>query len=351
MSNGALRPAALMGEPVVDPAGWSAADLDRNDDWIVRLDGRDIAGLREMAASFRRRHGDDANSLLQSGRSDFDPGSFHGKLEAIAHALKDGKGLILLRGLPVHRLDLIDTAIIYWAIGLHLGAPASNNPDGDMIGHVTDLGKDRHHPKHRGYQTRAAMDYHNDQANVVGLLCVRTAKRGGESRVVSSVSVYNELIRRRPDLLGTLCEDFCWSMMGEVDEGESPYYTSPVFNFIDGYLCTSFGPDHMRKGHDLPEAPDMTPAQSESIRVVEEICEDLHYSMELEVGDIQFLNNMVALHTRNGFEDWPEPERKRLLWRLWLTVPGIRSLTPFMEHWRTGLLLKRTRPRINLAPR
>ena len=350
MNSSIKRSVAVRGEPVVDPAGWSARDLAGNDDWIVRLDDRDVTGLRAMAADFRQRHGDDANSLLDSNRGDFDLGSFNGKLETIARALKDGKGLVLVRGLPAGELEPIDVAIIYWAIGLYLGVPASNNPDGDMIGHVTDLGKDMSHPNHRGYQTRETMDYHNDQANVVGLLCIRTAKQGGESKVVSSISVYNELIRRRPDLLDTLVGDFCWSMMGEVDDGELPYYTSPIFNFLDGYLCTSFGPVHMRKGHALREAPDMSPEQSEAIRTLEEICEDLHYSMELEVGDMQFLNNMVALHTRNGFEDWPEPERKRRLWRLWLTVPGIRPLTPFMEHWRTGLLLKDTKPRINLTP-
>ena len=351
MSSGVIRCVAVRGEPVVDPAVWSAGDLAGNDDWIVRIDDGDFADLRDMAANFRRRVGDDANRLLGSDRSDFDLGRFSRKLETIAHDLKDGKGLVLVRGLPVEQLEPVDTAIIYWAVGLHLGNPASNNPDGDMIGHVTDLGGDMRHPKQRGYQTRVTMDYHNDQANVVGLLCIHTAKRGGESKVVSSVSVYNELIRRRPDLLEVLCGDYCWSMMGEVDDDESPYYTSPIFNFIDGYLCTSFGPDHMRKGHALPEAPDMTPGQSESIRVVEDICEDLHYAMELQTGDMQFLNNMVALHTRNGFEDWSEPERKRLLWRLWLNVPGIRPLTPFMEHWRTGLLLTNTRPRINLSPR
>ncbi len=350
MNGSPLRPAAVRGERVVDPAGWSAGDLAANDDWMVPLDDRDIADLCAMAAAFRRRHGDAANRLLDCDRGDFDPGAFHRKLVAISHALKEGKGLVLVRGLPVDRLEPIDAAIIYWAIGLHLGVPESNNPDGDMIGHVTDLGKDMNHPKQRGYQTRATMDYHNDQANVVGLLCMHTAKRGGESKVVSSISVYNELIRRRPELLDTLCGDFCWSMMGEVDEGESPYYTSPIFNFIDGYLCTSFGPVHIRKGHDLPETPDLTPAQSESVRVMEAICEDLHFSMELKAGDMQFLNNMVALHTRNGFEDWPEPERKRRLWRLWLTVPGIRPLTPFMEHWRTGLLLRNTVPRIELGP-
>ncbi|MCZ0954215.1 MAG: hypothetical protein OXJ56_16725, partial [Rhodospirillaceae bacterium] len=120
MSGGAVRPVAVRGQRVIDPAAWTASDLAGNDNWIVRLDDRDIAGLREVAANFRRRYGDDANGLLERDRSDFDLRSFHGKLKAIAHALKDGKGLVLVRGLPIHRLEAIDVAIIYWAIGLHL---------------------------------------------------------------------------------------------------------------------------------------------------------------------------------------------------------------------------------------
>ena len=344
------RRTAVAGEPVTDPAAWSAENFAANDDWIIHLDDRDIGDLTDMAAAYRARFGSDANTLLDKDKDVFDLGSFAAKQEMLEIALRDGYGLALLRGLPVQEMELIDAAIIYWAVGLHLGVPASNNPDGDMIGHVTDLGKDQNHPKQRGYQTRATMDYHNDQANVVGLLCIQTAKRGGESKVVSSVSVYNELIRRRPDLLQTLMQSYHWSMMGEVDEHESPYYLSPVFSFREGYLSTSFGPIHIRKGHDLPEAPDMTPLQAEAIQVMEDICEDLHYAMQLEVGDMQFLNNMVALHTRNSFEDWPEPERRRRLWRLWLTVPGLRPPTPYMEHWRTGLLLKDTQPRISLTP-
>lgn len=344
------REPAVIGKPIVDPAAWSAEDLKNNDDWIIRLDDRDVSDLCNMAAAYRKQFGDDPSSLLNKDKDDFDVGAFSTKLDLLVHELKDGKGLALVRGLPVAEMELIDAAIIYWAIGLHLGMPASNNPDGDMIGHVTDLGKDQDHPKQRGYQTRATMDYHNDQSNVVCLLCIQTAKHGGESKVVSSLSVYNELIRRRPDLLETLTKDYCWSMMGEVDENESPFYLSPVVNSREGFLSISFGPIHIRKGHDLPEAPDMTPAQAEAITVMEDICEELHYAMELQVGDMQFLNNMVALHTRNGFQDWPEPDRKRRLWRLWLTVPGLRPLTPYMEHWRTGLLLKDTEPRISLTP-
>jgi hypothetical protein len=347
----ANRRAAVKGQPVVDPAAWTAAELAGSEDWIIRIDAENASDLRRMASEYRSRFGDDPNSLLTRTRQDFDLGSFAEKVEHVASELKSGKGLALVRGLPIQDMDLVDMAIVYWAIGLQIGTPNSNNPDGDMIGLVTDLGKDQNHPKQRGYQTRETLDYHNDQANVVGLLCVTTARRGGESKIVSSLSVYNELIRRRPDLLDTLTEDYCWSLMGEVDEGDAPYYTSPIFSFVDNVLSTSFGPVHIRKGHALEEAPDMTSQQAEAITVMEGICEELHYPMIFEPGDMQFLNNMVTLHTRNEFEDWPDPERKRLLWRLWLNVPNIRPVTPYMKHWQTGLLLKNTAPRIDILRR
>ena len=111
MSSGVMRCVAVRGEPVVDPAAWSAGDLAGNDDWIVRIDDGDFADLRYMAANFRRRYGDDANRLLDSDRSDFDLGRFSRKLETIAHDLKDGKGLVLVRGLPVEQLEPVDTSV------------------------------------------------------------------------------------------------------------------------------------------------------------------------------------------------------------------------------------------------
>lgn len=344
------RNTACKGQAVIDPADWTAESLSASEDWKIVLKPQELDDLKKLAADFRHLHGDDPNALLETTLVDFDLGCFAIAAKQIKNILKDGKGLVLVRGLPLDELELIDVAIIYWAIGLNIGIPASNNPEGDMIGHVTDLGKDQDNPKHRGYQTKATMDYHTDQSNVVGLLCVQTSKSGGESKVVSSVAVYNTLIKRRPDLLDPLTEDFCWSMMGEIDKDQLPYYKSPIFNFLDGYLCTSSGPVHIYKGHNLPKVPDLTDKQKEALDVLHEICEDLHYEMRMQRGDIQFLNNMTVMHNRSEFEDWPEPEKKRRLWRLWLTMPGIRPLTPYMEHWRTGLLLKNTNPHINLSP-
>lgn len=342
------RQIARPGNPVVDPADWDSGDLARRDDWIFPLEDRDVAGLMAMSAAIRRTINDDANGLLSLDRAAFDLGTFSVTLDRVWSVLRDGAGIALLRGLPMDDIDLIDAAAIYWAIGRHLGKALSNNPEGDVLGHITDLGKDYSDATVRGYQTNVTMDYHCDQSSIVGLLCVRQAKSGGASKIASAVRVYNELLARRPDLVAALMEPLCWSKHGEKESAEANFYESPVFNFLDDYLCISFGPMHILKGHDLAEAPDMTDLQREAVRVAEELAEEFHFSTELQAGDIFLSNNFVVLHTRNGFEDWPEPERKRLMWRLWLVNDDLRPPTDYSKQWRRGVTLSSTRERIVL---
>jgi hypothetical protein len=323
-------------KPVIDPANWRGEELAARQDWILRPTEAQIDDLRAMARDICGRLDGNPNGLLKMSRGHFDFGRAKPLIDSAYDMLRDGLGLVLIRGLPVDSLSRLEAATIYWAIGVHIGSATSNNPQGDMLGHVINLGKDQDDPKHRGYQTKATMDYHCDQCDVVGLLCLQTSKSGGLSKVASSVAVYNELLARRPEIVDALEQPFFWTMHGEIDAGQKDHYVSPVFNFVDGYLCTSFGPKHIEKGHLQSDVPDMSQAQAEAIQVMERTCEDLHYAMELQKGDIQFLNNSVALHTRTGFDDWPEQERRRHLWRLWLNIPDIRPPSPFIAHWRQG---------------
>ena len=344
-----IRPVAVRGRPVADPADWTGAELTARTDWRFAATPAETAHLVDMARAAAARLDGDPDRLLDAGRADFDLGPFGDTVAAMLERLRDGPGIALYRGLPLDDLSLMEAAVVYWAMGLHMGAAQSNNPDGDMIGHVLDAGRDYDHPKHRGYQTNVTMDYHCDQTDAVGLLCINTAKSGGRSKIVSSVRLYNEVMRRRPDLLDALSEPYCWTKHGEMEAGDLPYYESPAFNFLDGRLCTAFGPQHMMKGHALPEAPDMTARQWEAIDFVSALAEEHHASMQFERGDIQFLNNYTALHTRTAFEDWPEPERRRVLWRLWLRIPDFRPATPYSAQWAKGVSLERTRQRIRLA--
>lgn len=199
------------------------------------------------------------------------------------------------------------------------------------------------------YQTRAGLDYHCDTSSIVGLFCVKTPRSGGLSKVVSSIEVYNTILRDAPHFLEVLSRPYCWSLHGEVNPGEKGYFESPVFNFLEGRLCVSFGPTHMIKGHKVSGAPPMTEEQLNALRYMEDVCEALHYSMQMEVGDIQFLNNGVSLHTRTDYEDWPEPERKRHLWRLWLDAPHMRARTAYQQRYLGGVKLRGTKERITLT--
>lgn len=336
LRTGPLR-TAVPGQMVVDPANWKPHDLERDPRWLFRLDEGEVHALRFLAQSLRQIAGDDPNRLHALPAHAFDCGAFTKKLRAIRSELKDGYGAALIRGLPMTELHAWEAAAIYWAIGHGIGTPCANNPQGDMIGHVTDLGKTQKEMNSRGYQTREELAFHSDQSTIVGLLCVRAAKTGGISKICSSVAVYNELLERSPKSAEVLSQPLCWSKMGEVDQGERGYYESPVFSFLNGMLCTSFGPLHILKGHRLPGAPAITQKQREAIDRVKALSEELHYAMELQPGDIQLLNNLVAFHSRTEYEDWADSSRKRLLWRLWLNATDIRPSTPFIARWQAGV--------------
>ena len=265
------RTPAQAGRPVCDPANWTAADLAGETAWIHALTPAELTDLRAAGQAALQHIDGDPGRLLDLGRDAFDLGRFALPLARIRRDLKDGLGLALIRGLPAAEMPQAESAAILWGIGRHLGKAISNNPDGDLIGHVHDTGKSYDDPNVRGYQTAVTMDYHCDQAELVALFCLRTARSGGLSKVASSVAVYNTLLARRPDLVAALMRPLCWTKHGEDDPAQRPWYDSPVFAFKDGLLCTAFGPKHIEKGHALPGAPPLTAAQAEGLRLAEEI--------------------------------------------------------------------------------
>jgi hypothetical protein len=322
---------------VDDKADWAGTDLGAKSNWKYVLDEEEIQGLVAMAAKIASQLKTDPSHLLNLNRDDFQLGPFTDRIQDIYTELKEGTGIALIRGLPVSQLSKQEVATIYWGIGRHLGKAMPNNPEGDMLGHITDLGKTQSDANSRGYQTREAMDYHCDQCDIVGLICIRAAKSGGVSKVASSVSMYNKLVQDHPEYAQALSEPLYWTKHGEHEAGGKPFYTSPVFNFLDGKLCTSFGPKHIEKGHALPGITPLTDTQLAAIRTAENIADEQRIDMTLQVGDMQFLNNYVALHTRTAYVDFDDPAKKRLLWRLWLMNSDLRSRTNYSKQWQQGV--------------
>ena len=212
----------------------------------------------------------------------------------------------------------------------------SQNKFGHILGHVKDLGGNYSDPNTRGYLTNAEMRFHADGCDYVGLLCLKTAKAGGESRVASSVTVYNRMLKVRPDLVEALTGDFYRSRTGEVNPGEAPYFKQPIFSFTDGFFSATGAGAAIDKAQGLPGVPPYSALQKEAVDLYRDTVEECAVDIGFEPGDVQFLNNFVTLHTRREYQDWPDEARKRHLLRLWLSDPNGRKIPREQREGRSG---------------
>jgi hypothetical protein len=318
-------------EPFDLPSAWSGPALASDPaSWTHRLTPAEIADLDAALATARRA----SRSLTTLRREDFPLTILGESVRSWAAQLHRGLGFLLVKGFPVERYDSADAALAYYGLGLHLGTPVSQNAQGDLLGHVRDEGlPNPDHPSVRLYRTRKRQDFHTDGADVIGLLCLRAARQGGASRIVSSVSVYNEILRRRPDLVEVLFQPFWFDRNDEQREGEPPAFALPICREENGSLRTFYIGWYIRGAQRHPEVPRLTAAQREVLALVESIANDpaFHLDMHFEPGDIQWLENSVILHAREAYEDWDEPERQRHLLRLWLRAHDFASVEPLLR--------------------
>lgn len=306
---------AVRRTPVEGAAAWRGVAL-RERYWKV---GLDATAVNEIDAAVRSaRAAGIAMGAMRRG--DFPLPTVGPRLRAWARALDSGRGFLLLRGLPVERWGDDDSALAFWGIGQHLGRPGAQNPQGDLLGHVVDTGEDAANPFVRRYRTAGDIAFHCDLADVVGLLCLRSASRGGASRLVSSVSVYNELLRRRPDLIERLYEPFLLDNRDE-QRSEAPAFVpvSPC-RYADGRLRTFYHSDYFRSVERHPEAPRFTDLERELLDLYESIANDpdLYLDMALQPGDVQLVSNHSVLHARTAYTDTAVSQRHLL--RLWLSL-------------------------------
>ena len=184
--------------------------------------------------------------------------------------------------------------------------------------------------------TNAEMRFHTDACDYVGLLCLQTAMSGGASRIASSVTVYNTMHERKPELVEALCGDLYRSSSGEINPDDLPYIKQPIFSFEQGYFSATGAGAVIDKAQKLPGVPKFTPVQAEAVEVYRQTVDELALDIDFQRGDIQFLNNFVMLHTRREYRDWPDEARKRHLLRLWLYDPAGRPIPNEQREGRAG---------------
>jgi TfdA family taurine catabolism dioxygenase TauD len=158
------------------------------------------------------------------------------------------------------------------------------------------------------------------------LLCIQTAKAGGESSIVSSATIHNEILKRRPDLLQVLYEPYTRDRRGEIPAGMDPWYHLAVFHSYEGYFSSNIEPTYIKSASRFSQIADMSAAQCEAIELVQELAIENCFDMDFLLGDMQFLNNHVTFHSRNGFEDYEDKDQKRHLMRIWIKANDGRPL-------------------------
>ena len=303
---------------VTSAAAWRGDALIKSGDWVYVLSQPEIDELEQLGRRFVEANPD----LRTVQASDYPLTACAAAVERWGQDLDYGRGFNLVRGL---RTDLYSDALsaaIYFILGLHMGDPIRQNELGDVIDHVyATSDKTMADPTAKSSKVRDKLSFHSDSSDVAALLCLRPAKAGGASLLVSGAEVYNEIVRRRPDLAPLLFEPFHWDWRRQDQDSPAYTYTSPIISLVDGVFSMYAGGLYIKTAQSYPGVPQLRPEQIEVLDLFDQITQEPGMAIEMDFrpGDIQWLSNYAALHSRTEFFDYPEPQRRRHLLRLWLS--------------------------------
>ncbi|MBT7756413.1 MAG: TauD/TfdA family dioxygenase, partial [Rhodospirillaceae bacterium] len=253
------------------PAAWFGPEVsDRTDLWLSHLDADDVAELEAAAKECLNQGLEIADITARN----FVLPNFGPRLVEFQAELLRGIGFGLLRGLPVAGYDRELAAAIFFGVGAHLGHARSQNGEGHLLGHVRDVGANSGDMNVRIYQTSERQSFHTDSCDIVALLCLKEAIEGGDSLVVSAVTIFNEMRRQRPDLLPFLFEPLATDRRGEVDTGQKPYFQIPVFSWHEGHLTTIYQRQYIDSAQRFDDAPRLTALHVEALDMYDELAND-----------------------------------------------------------------------------
>jgi hypothetical protein len=310
---------------VPDKADWTASSFSSPADYTVVFTDAERSELLGAVRDIERAGRLTPTHKLKA--ADFRLGALARRLKLAFEEVRGGRGFVLLRGLPRQGLSLDQFAAAVWGVGTHFGHALSQNAQGQLLGHVIDATAYESTP--RMYRSALELGLHNDVTAMLSLACWQPAKSGGESRLGSAVHIHNEIARRAPHLLQPLYHGFHYHRLGEEGPDEEPVtpYRIPVFAVRNGQVSCRNARAGYIAGHQELGIP-ITDLELEAIDLFDAIARapGNAVSFNLDYGDMVVINNYTVLHARKAFEEFPEPERKRHLLRLWFDTAGFRDV-------------------------
>ncbi len=311
-------------KPFDHPAAWKATDFASKDALAVDLERRHLDAFAAAAAHLK-------DSVADFGAitpPDFPLGAIQDEVAVWRREVREGRGILLLRGIPVESIDPEDLRLMYLGLGSHFGRPVSQSALGDFIGDVVNVGdKDK---RERAYRNSRELNLHTDRCDLVAMLCIRPAVEGGLSGYASALAIHNEMLRERPDLLAHLYRGYFHHRFGEQPPGEPIVTTEriPTFSIKDGVPSVIYIRGYIdlavEEGH-----VSLSDTELAALDYFDQVGNrpDVRLNFRLEPGEASFTNNCLLLHTRTAFEDSSDPSLKRHLLRLWLREDG-RPMAP-----------------------
>ena len=314
-----------MRETSIDsPATWRAETLLDNDG-LIELDANCQAEIDRAATELA------VNPLPVEVLkvSDVEMPACQAKMACVRVQLEDGIGFAVVDRLPVERFDRDISRKLYWLLMSMTGRPVAQAWTGTMVYDVLDTGKKSTAGSGiRSSKTNGGQSYHCDNTfnlppDFVGLLCLQTAKKGGTSGLISLETVYNLLLEEFPEYLPRLYQPFYYDRQGEHAPDDLRWSYKPVFESDGDRINAYFNPRRVEHGYEM-RGLEMDDETRRAINALQRVSErsGLGKDFIFERGQIQIVNNKRLAHRRTAFRDWPEPERRRHLVRMWLRDAG-----------------------------
>ena len=307
-----------------DPRAWRADTIDRPDCWSYPLSAPAVSALERAARDWQPN----STPVTDLRASDELRATCTADGKRIRTALEDGRGFAVVTAGPPGHFGPRELPGVYWLVGQILGRPFAQNVQGTLLYDVRDTGQDVRSGA-RFSVTNYESSFHTDNSfgddvlDYVGLLCLNTAKSGGESQIVSGYAVRDELRARHPAALEVLRRPFHVDRRGGLRPGDAPTARFPVFACEGPELLIRYLRYWIEVGHEKAGQP-LTAEQVSALDALDRVAAErsLRVQFTLRPGEMLFVNNRWIFHNRTAFEDYAEPERRRHYVRLWLQRPN-----------------------------
>jgi alpha-ketoglutarate-dependent taurine dioxygenase len=311
-----MRP--ILTTKIANSLAWKRADL-APADWLVPLPPPCVAELDAVVDTLRQN----PQPVERLTATTFTLPACSAVMARVGDRLRHRRGFAIVDGIPVERYSETEGIAIGWLLSQLLGQVVEQKWDGTRLYNVRDYGKTLGYGVRRSV-TNLEQDFHTDGGwlsktpETIGLFCLQPAREGGMSRVVSLLTVHNELQRQHPELLARLYQPFWWDRQAEHAPEEAKYCPHPVYEYDGQSLSGRYYEDYVINGYKLAGAP-MDQAGLDALAAMRAIADEPENWLEFRVdkGQFQCVNNRQVAHSRTAFVDAPETHLRRHLLRLW----------------------------------